>query len=192
MQSITTEQIKQHRKERKESGVVGCLKGISWRPEDPMNPECFCHDCRTTWDPEGDIDLALIKSGYRWACETYASLIPDKKEILSYLRCKTDDALEDFVKAQMELSQKTHEIRDLQQAHTKKAGSYASMSSGSYTFLKTYEHEIDRLSSEMDALHQQILYLTNEEVALETQCEEAGRALSSARQTEREFLETNF
>jgi len=83
---VTTEQIKAHRAGRKKAGLIGCiqpgldlpltsLRGISWRPEDPMNPQCFCFDCRSLWDPTGTIDLELITKGHTMACYTYESLL---------------------------------------------------------------------------------------------------------------------
>jgi hypothetical protein len=89
-QTITPEQIKLHRSIRKTAGLVGCkdgsdypsqsLKGISWRPADPMNPSCFCHDCRETWDPEASIDLQLLKDGNKRAVATYASLLSAEQQ----------------------------------------------------------------------------------------------------------------
>ena len=88
--TITPEQIKFHRSIRKTAGLVGCkdgsdypshsLKGISWRPADPMNPNCFCHDCRETWDPEASIDLQLLNDGHKRAVATYASLLPAEQQ----------------------------------------------------------------------------------------------------------------
>lgn len=83
---ISPEQIIAHREQRKALGLVGCkdgsdwpldsLRGISWRPEDPMNPHCFCHDCRTSWDPDGVIDATLVKNSNEDAIWTYRSLLP--------------------------------------------------------------------------------------------------------------------
>ena len=84
--NITPEQIKQHRAGRKAAGLYGCkngadapldsLKGISWRPADPMNPSCFCHDCRDTWDNDASVDIQLIETNNKDARWTYASLLP--------------------------------------------------------------------------------------------------------------------
>lgn len=84
---ITPEQIIAHREQRKGLGLVGCkdgsdwpldsLRGISWRPEDPMDPACFCHDCRSSWDPDGVIDAALILKSHKGAIWTYKSLLPE-------------------------------------------------------------------------------------------------------------------
>lgn len=203
MASITTEQIKEHRQKRKTAGLVGCidgsdtpltsLRGISWRPEDPMNPYCFCHDCRTLWDPEGSIDLELIENGHRHALFVYRSiLLPIKKDILRTLRCKTDTALEDAVKAQATLVLKIQEIEALRQTYHKKNASYSSMASGGYTVLKMLEPEMDKLSAEMDTLHDKIALTLRERTSLETRCTETSNALASARMTEREFMEEHF
>lgn len=87
---ITLEKILTHRKMRRVSGMVGCkdgsdaplnsLSGISWRPADPMNPSCFCVDCRELWDPEATIDLELIKAGNQKALWVYSSLLPSVEE----------------------------------------------------------------------------------------------------------------
>lgn len=84
---VTPEQIIEHRLQRKNKGLVGCkdgsdwpldsLRGISWRPADPMNPGCFCHDCRSSWDADGKIDAELIKNGNQDALWTYSSLLPE-------------------------------------------------------------------------------------------------------------------
>ena len=84
--NITPEQIKAHRASRKAAGLVGCkdgsdapsnsLSGISWRPANPMNPSCFCHDCRDTWDSDASVDLQLLKDGHEKAMWTYTSLLP--------------------------------------------------------------------------------------------------------------------
>lgn len=88
--SITTQNIIDHRSSRKASGLVGCITGRpepefspfgysdvqSWRPADPMNPHCFCFDCRELWDSDGSIDLELIKQGNRMALWTYGQILP--------------------------------------------------------------------------------------------------------------------
>ena len=88
--SITPQQIIDHRAARKAAGLAGCISGRpvpemdffgyrdvqSWRPADPMNPHCFCFDCRDLWDNDATIDLQLITDGNMWARETYAQLLP--------------------------------------------------------------------------------------------------------------------
>ena len=203
MQPITTEQIKQHRKEQKESGVVGCkngddmplqsLKGISWRPADPMNPSCFCHDCRTTWDPEGSIDLEVINKGNEQACVTYASIIPDKKETLMVLRCATDDALEDFVAAQMELVVKMDDLKSYQEMYDGFNRSHSALTSRlDYTFLKTYESEIDKIESDLKIADIAIRHSKEEVDKAEAKCRETEDILRDARKTERDFFDKNF
>ncbi len=83
--SISTADILAHRAGRKAAGLVGCkdgsdgplhsLSGISWRPADPMDPHCFCFDCRETWDADALIDLHLLQNGHDGAVHTYASLV---------------------------------------------------------------------------------------------------------------------
>lgn len=85
MTTVSPSDILNHRKWRSASGLVGCkdgsdaplssLRGISWRPADPMNPSCFCHDCRSEWDSDGVIDAELVNSGHKMACYTYNSLL---------------------------------------------------------------------------------------------------------------------
>jgi len=88
--NITPEQIKTHRATRKAAGLAGCISGRpvpemdlfgykdvqSWRPADPMNPHCFCFDCRDLWDNDASIDLKLIQEGHKIAMWTYAELLP--------------------------------------------------------------------------------------------------------------------
>ena len=86
--SISPSDILAHRSRRKQAGLVGCkdgsdmplssLSGMSWRPADPMNPSCFCFDCRDTWDADGLIDLHLLQNGHERAVDTYASLFSHK------------------------------------------------------------------------------------------------------------------
>lgn len=66
------------------------LRGICWRidakgrmpnhPEfDPMDPGCFCFDCRNTFDPDGTQDAELVNKAHQRACWTYESLLPEEK-----------------------------------------------------------------------------------------------------------------
>ena len=203
MQSITTQQIKEHRAQRKASGLVGCidgsdgpsmsLKGISWRPEDPKNPHCFCHDCRTTWDPEGDIDLELINEGNQRACYVYASLIPSKKNVLRELMAHADDALEDFVKAQMDLVGKMAIAKSYQEEYDGLSRSYRGMTGNqSYTFLKQNEQESDLMEMKLSKLRHAIRDSKGGTDTAEIKCCEMETILSKARKTMREFLDTNF
>lgn len=87
--SLTTQQILNHRAARKAAGLVGCISGRpapainffgysdvqSWRPADPMNPHCFCFDCRDLWDRDAAIDLELVQSGHTRALEVYGELL---------------------------------------------------------------------------------------------------------------------
>ena len=81
---LSTQDILNHRSLRRASGMKGCkdgsdapltsLHGISWRPLDPMNPSCFCFDCRDEYDEDGMIDLQLYNEGHQHARFTYESL----------------------------------------------------------------------------------------------------------------------
>ena len=108
------------------------------------------------------------------------------------LRCATDDALEDFVKAQFQLENKTNEIKHVQELNNKKNESYTYMNNQGYAFLKTYEADIDNLYSEILRTDARIQNLKDQQNALEVQCTETGNALNEARKKEREFLEKNF
>jgi len=204
MASVTVEQIIAHREGRKKSGLVGCidgvsdipltsLKGMSWRPADPMNPDCFCHDCRTTWDSDGSIDLELIKRGNERACYVYASILPTKKMTLLELMSKTDDALEDFVKAQMELFAKMEIIKDFGEKIAAKEDSYSCMTRGkSYEFLKAYEQETDLIEMEIRRLKTFRSYHEKDAAELEAKVREKETILGDARKKMRAFLDKNF
>lgn len=201
---ITTTQIKEHRAGRKASGLMGCidgvsdipvmsLKGISWRPADPKNPDCFCHDCRTTWDPEGSIDLELINEGNERACYVYSSLLPSKKETLLELMSLADDALEDFVKAQMELVGLMAVASSYQEQYDGLSRSYSAMTGHrTYEFLKRHEEEIDLLSMKLTKLELAIRHSKDEVDASEAKCRERETSLSDARKKMRTFLDKNF
>ena len=89
--SITSEQILEHRASRKAAGLVGCISNRpppaldffgykdvqSWRPADPMEPNCFCFDCRSLWDSDAAIDLQLLQERHVIAGQTYRELLPD-------------------------------------------------------------------------------------------------------------------
>ena len=89
--SLTTQDILNDRATRKAMGLVGCITGQpvsnrivfgfsdvqSWRPSDPMNPHCFCFDCRGLWDRDATIDLQLVQNGHEYACYAYRNLIPN-------------------------------------------------------------------------------------------------------------------
>lgn len=202
MEFITTEQIIAHRNGRKTSGLVGCidgsdtninsLSGISWRPADPLNPHCFCHDCRSLWDKSGEIDLELIKQGNERALFVYASILPKKKDILRDLRSKTDDALEDFVKAQMELFAKMAETKAAQSEYDKRSEELSKMNAMGYAYLKAREREIDEIEMDLFIRFNHIKSLKVEEFELEEKCHTTEAALSAARKEEHEFLEKNL
>lgn len=86
---VSPSAIIEHRANRKRSGMVGCITGKpvpeinfygfsdvqSWRPADPMEPHCFCFDCRELWDSDGTIDAQLVNNGHEWACQVYRSIL---------------------------------------------------------------------------------------------------------------------
>jgi hypothetical protein len=203
MDTITTKQIILHREGRKKSGLIGCIdgsdvplgsmSGISWRPDDSANPNCFCHDCRALWDPDGTIDLKLIQDGNKRACYVYSSLLPSKKEMLMELRSKSDDALEDFVKAQLELFTAMNDVKKYQKSYEDLSKSYSALTENqSYTFLKMYEVEIDKIESDMTATRMRIRHHKNLADAAEAKVKNTEIVFSEARKKEREFFETNF
>lgn len=83
-------EILQDREARKSAGLVGCITGRpepeisffgysdvqSWRPADPMDPHCFCFDCRELWDTDGTIDAELVNKGHNGALYAYRNLLP--------------------------------------------------------------------------------------------------------------------
>lgn len=154
-----------------------------------MDPPCFCHDCRSLWDKDGSIDLALIKKGHKLARYIYASILPSKKDILRDLRSKTDDALEDFVKAQMELFSKMNELKGAQAEYDKKSDLLSAMNSQDYTYLKAHEKEMDEIEMDLFILHNRIKTLTEDETQLEEACRKTEAALSAARKAEHDFIE---
>lgn len=201
--NITVEKIKQCRAEKKASGARSCitgedvplysLKGISWRPDDPMNPGCFCHDCRSTWDPDGSIDLELIKNGHKWACHAYSAILPDKKETYRDLRRRSDDALEDFVRTQVALAAKLSTIKDFEDKIANKESSYSNMTRGkSYEFMKRNESEIDGITDEIRKLRKFKSYHEKDVPDIEAQCRKTEQLLADARKEEREFFDNNF
>lgn len=149
MYTVTAEQIKKHREDAKASGVRGCqngddapltsLRGISWRPEDPMKPNCFCHDCRTSFDSEGTIDTELVARGDKLACFQYKSII------LSYLRRNSDKALEDYITSKIELNRVSRNLEDSVSEYNKSEEYITSLNSipFEYTPSKTVQRYLD-------------------------------------------------
>ena len=104
--NITPTQILEHRRARKESGMVGCITGRPapkmdffgfgdvqiWNRDasgilngDPgfnrKDPHCFCFDCRGDFDSEGTMDAELVNEGHPRARWTYESLVPVEARI---------------------------------------------------------------------------------------------------------------
>jgi septal ring factor EnvC (AmiA/AmiB activator) len=154
-----------------------------------MRPSCFCHDCRSLWDKDGKIDLALIKMGHELARHTYASILPSKKDILRDLRSNTDSALEDFVKAQMELFAKMNDMKQAQADYDKQSAVLSDMNSRDYTYLKSHEAEMDEIERDLFIRYNYIKSLEREETRLEEICHKAEAALKAARKAEHDFIE---
>ena len=89
MSSLSPATILAHRAHKKNSGVTGCktkrsyptallgYKDIwTYYPTDPMNPECFCVDCRGEWDPDGTLDFQILQEGNVDAQRAYVELLP--------------------------------------------------------------------------------------------------------------------
>ena len=203
MDSLTTDQILAHREERKKSGLIGCidgsdmplqsLRGISWRPADPTNPNCFCHDCRNSWDKTGEIDLELIRRGDKRARLVYASILPNKKDTFRELRRKTDDALEEFVKAQCILEEMMKNLDELKKALEKKIAKYSDLTENrSAEYLKDHESEIYFMADIVHNYRDDVKKYEKLVAEAEQACDELGDRLMDARTIERDFLDTNF
>lgn len=207
MEFITVEQIKTHRATRKESGVAGCvngedalpagltnMKGISWRPMNPLNPSCFCHDCRGLWDPTGTIDLELLKKGNTRALFTYSSILPSKKDILRDLRSKTDDALEDFIKTQSFLTHTLAELNEVEKELDTKNKLYEYLSTHGYMFSNNprMKEETDLLSEQLNEQTHRVSTLQQKIADLEESCRSMERTYVTARKNEMEFLDKNL
>jgi hypothetical protein len=83
------------------------LRGICWRIDangrmpddpkfDPMDPGCFCFDCRNAFDPEGIQDAELVNKEHQRACWTYESLLPEEKRQPKPLPPSEDEDEEDY------------------------------------------------------------------------------------------------
>jgi hypothetical protein len=204
MEFLTVDRIIAHRAARKESGLAGCkdggdalpggltnMRGISWRPMNPMNPTCFCHDCRTQWDPTGSIDLELLKQGNTRALLTYASILPNKKELLSELRCKTDDALENMVKTQSFLMETSNMLRDSEHDLESKRSLYEYLTVNQLSHNSTSE-EARVVGSQIDKLTRKVAVLKEKVDSLEECCRSMTATYTNARKAEMEFLDKNF
>lgn len=205
MDFLTTDDIIAHRVSRKESGSVGCkdgsdalpggllsMRGISWRPMNPMNPSCFCHDCRTQWDPTGTIDLELLKQGNSRALFTYESILPSKKDILSELRRKTDDALENMVKTQTFLMETANTLRDTENDLDSKRNLYEYLTSNMMYSMNATNEEARVVGKQIDKLTRKVTVLKEKVTSLEDCCRSMGVAYIAARKKEMEFLDKNF
>jgi hypothetical protein len=102
---VTPMEILENRKARKEAGMVGCLSRKPtveydftgyrdvqcWNIDtkgrfpdqqgyDYTSPNCFCFDCRGSFDSKGLTDAELVNAGIPRACFVYASLL-DKQAV---------------------------------------------------------------------------------------------------------------
>ena len=109
-------------------------------------------------------------------------------ETMIILRSKTDDALEDFVKAQIYLQLKMEEIEALKKKHEKIADKCDRMSRRSANYLYYNEHKIDDLLQKMQDIQMEIQFEDERAKEMEDACRIAEKALSDARKAEREFL----
>lgn len=103
-------EILAHRKARKEAGLAGCITGKpvstrivfgfsdiqSWRPTNPMDPHCFCFDCRGLWDSEGTIDAELVNTGHAEARWVYWGLTQTNSNPTLCEDCGKEEAEREF------------------------------------------------------------------------------------------------
>jgi hypothetical protein len=123
----------------------------------------------------------------------YASLLPSKKETLLELMAHADDALEDFVKAQMDLVGKMEIAKSYQEQYDGLNRSYRAMTGNqSYTFLKNNEKEIDLMEMKLSKLRNAIRDSKKDTDAAEIKCCEMETKLSKARKKMRTYLDKNF
>lgn len=113
-------------------------------------------------------------------------------ETLTILRSKTDDALEIFVRAQMELAAKMAEIEKNQAVYKSKVNLYDEMSRKPAHVLIAVQNDMTRLMFEIEDKNEIIRELKDEEEYLNNKCKDAGEALGTARKIEREFLDRLF
>jgi hypothetical protein len=123
----------------------------------------------------------------------YASLLPSKKETLLELMAYADDALEDFVKAQMELFAKMETAKSYQDQYDGLTRSYRSMTAHKgYEFLKRHEEEIDMIHSKLTARDLAVRHAKEDADQAEARVREMETKLSDARKKMRTFLDKNF
>jgi hypothetical protein len=109
-------------------------------------------------------------------------------ETMIILRSKTDDALEDFVKAQIYLDLKLKEIETLKKKHEKIADKYDRMSRRSANYLYYNHRKMEYLLQKMQDIQMDIQIEDERAKEMEDACRNAEKALSDARKAEREFL----
>jgi hypothetical protein len=109
-------------------------------------------------------------------------------ETMIILRSKTDDALEDFVKAHLYLQLKLKEIEALKKKHEKIADKYDIMSRRNANYLYYNQDKLEYLMQKMQDCQMDIQFEDEEAKKMEDACRIAEKALSDARKAEREFL----
>jgi hypothetical protein len=109
-------------------------------------------------------------------------------ETMIILRSKTDDALEDFVKAQIYLQLKMEEIESLKKKHEKVADKCDRMSRRGSNYLYYNHRKIEDLLQKMQDIQMDIQFEDERAKEMEDACRNAEKALSDARKAERDFL----
>lgn len=118
---------------------------------------------------------------------------PTPTDILRELRCRTDDALEEFVKLQTEVTDEVERIEHLKAKIDIKNEQVINMTRGKqYTFLKANEAYIESLNTEIRRLETFLDIHKNDLNDLDNACRKAETDLSNARKTERDFFDQNF
>lgn len=109
-------------------------------------------------------------------------------ETLIILRSKTDDALEDFVRAQMQLFAKMEETMKVRRTYNLLVSLYESMTKKSSSFLIAHQSEMTKLTNDIEMKAEVLACLKDDEEYLTAACREAESALNTARKTEQAFL----
>ena len=124
---------------------------------------------------------------------TTMDTIAHKREALRDLRSKTDDALEEFVKAQIALFAKMDEVKKANVAYEGLKNRLDELLRNTdYRFLKIREKEIDMMELDLHVRKSYIDSLKSEEFGLEQVCVAKEAALTEARKAESDFLDNNM
>jgi hypothetical protein len=109
-------------------------------------------------------------------------------ETMIILRSKTDDALEDFVKAQIYLQLKMQKVEALKKKHEKIADKCDRMSRRGANYLYYNHRKMEDLLQKMQDIQMDIQFEDERAKEMEEACRTAEKALSDARKAERDFL----